>query len=365
MKIESVSPARYGEPEGGDFEIIIVDVTTDTGLTGRGYQFIFGAPGDMAAKIIADHLAPRIVGLDPWLSAYAWQLMFDSMPRRGADGIARGAIAAIDMALWDIKGQTAKVPVSHLLGGRRERIPTYANCAFHLPPDELAAKAAEYVAAGHKALKIRGSRTVVTPRVATQRVQAVREAIGPDIKLMVDVNGTWDVDTAIGQLKAWEAYDVYWLEEPVPPSDIAGYARVRARAGRTNIVGGEQHAGLGEFQALIDQGGVDIVQPNAAITGGITDWLHIHAYATARAVPVSPWNLQTVHIHMAAGLPNVLWIEYFLPENPLLLFQAKLFAGPVLEEEITEEGVFLRAPVDPGIGITLEPEVAGRALIDG
>jgi L-alanine-DL-glutamate epimerase-like enolase superfamily enzyme len=117
-----------------------------------------------------------------------------------------------------------------LFGDTRERVPTYVNCAHHLPPDELAAKAASYVAAGHRALKIRGSKSYVTTDVATARVKAVREAIGPDIKLMVDVNGTWDVATAIHQLKVWEPYDVYWLEEPVPPHDIAGYARVKARA---------------------------------------------------------------------------------------------------------------------------------------
>ena len=134
---------------------------------------------------------------------------------------------------------------------------------------------------------------------------------------MVDVNGTWDVDTAIQQLKAWEPYDVYWLEEPVPPHDIPGYARVRARAGSTYIVGGEQNVGLSEFRALVEQGGVDMVQPNVMITGGITDWLRIHAYATSMNVPVSPWNLQNVHIHLAAGLPNVRWIEYFMADNAL------------------------------------------------
>ena len=180
---------------------------------------------------------------------------------------------------------------------------------------------------------------------------------------MVDVNGTWDVDTAIQQLKAWEPYDVYWLEEPVPPADIPGYARVRARAGDTYIVGGEQHAGLLEFRTLIEQGQVDIVQPNAAVTGGITDWLRIHAFATANCVPISPWDLQMVHIHMAAGLPNVQWIEYFMPDNALLEFQTRLFTGPRTSEVVTEEGVFLEAPVAPGLGLELDPEVAAAARV--
>jgi L-alanine-DL-glutamate epimerase-like enolase superfamily enzyme len=262
-----------------------------------------------------------------------------------------------------VKGKRLGAPVSALLGGRRTRVPTYANCAHHLPPDKLAAKAAEYVKRGHRALKIRGSATYVSLDEATARVQHVREAIGPDVKLMVDVNGTWDVDTAIQQLKRWERWDVYWLEEPVPPDDIPGYARVRERAGRTYVVGGEQHVGVTEFRALIEGKAVDVVQPNAAITGGITDWLRIHALATLASVPVSPWNLQAVHIHMAAGLPNVKWIEYFMPDNPLLEFQARLFKGPVLREETTPDGVVLLPPGGPGLGLELDEAVAAASLV--
>ena len=247
--------------------------------------------------------------------------------------------------------------------GGGPRVATYANCAHHLPPDKLAEKAAGYVKQGHTALKIRGSATYVSLREATERVKHVREAIGPDVKLMVDVNGTWDVDTAIQQLKRWEPYDVYWLEEPVPPDDIPGYVRVRQRAGRTYIVGGEQHVGVPEFRQLIEQGAVDIVQPNAAITGGITDWLRIHALATLSSVPVSPWNLQMVHIHLAAGLPNVKWIEYFMADNPLLEFQSRLFRGPVLREEATEDGIFLVPPDTPGLGLALDEAVAAASLV--
>ena len=361
MVITEVAATRYGD--GGDFEIVVVQVRTDDGLCGLGYQMLFGVSGEFTSGLIEQKLAPAVDGLSPWLTAQAWQRMVAVLPRRGSDGLARGAIGAVDMALWDLKGLAAGVPVAHLLGGARERIPTYINCAHHLEPGALAKKASSYVAAGHRALKIRGSRTFVTPDMAFARVQAVREAIGPDIKLMVDVNGTWDSDTAIRQLKRWEPYDVYWLEEPVPPQDITGYGRISARSGSTNIVGGEQNIGLAEFQALIEQGGVDIVQPNAAVTGGITDWLHIHAFATAQSVPVSPWNMQAVHMHMASGLPNVLWIEYFLPENPLLMFKSRLFAGPELREIVCDEGVFLEAPAAPGLGLVLDEAVSKRSRI--
>jgi L-alanine-DL-glutamate epimerase-like enolase superfamily enzyme len=367
MKITQVQAQRYRAKKDDTYvsEIVVVNVHTDEGLTGSGFASAPPRTGAIFAQIIENALAPAILGADPELTADLWQKMnSDAIPRRGGDGIVRYCTAAIDMALWDIKGKAQDVPVSRLLGGHRDLVPTYANCAHHLPADELAERAASYVAMGHKAMKIRGTRGFVTPDEATERVRQVRAAIGPDVKLMVDVNGSWDVDTAIQQLKKWEPYDVYWLEEPVAPSDIPGYARVRARAGDTYIVGGEQHVGLMEFRTLIEQGSVDMVQPNALITGGITDWLRIHAFATAKGVPVSPWDLQMVHLHMAAGLPNVKWIEYFMPDNALLEFQTKLFAGPVSEEVVTDGGIFLRAPQGPGLGLVLDQEMATASLVE-
>jgi L-alanine-DL-glutamate epimerase-like enolase superfamily enzyme len=272
MEITNVQARRYGGDGKAAYvaEIVVVEVFTDAEIVGIGFASAPPRVGAIFQKLIEDVLASQVLGADPRLTTDLWEQMYrGAIPRRGGEGIARVCIAAIDLALWDIKGKALGVPVAHLLGGHRDLIPTYANCAHHLPPDELAERAASYVARGHRALKIRGTRSFVTPEEATERVRQVRAAIGPGIRLMVDVNGSWDVDTAIQQLKIWEPYDVYWLEEPVPPEDIPGYARVRARAGNTYIVGGEQHAGLLEFRALIEQGHIDIAQPNALITGRI------------------------------------------------------------------------------------------------
>ena len=365
MHVTDLAIERYRDPKAGDYvgEILVVRVHTDEGVSGTGFVSAPAGAGDLYALVLARFLAPAIEGGDPRLTTDLWTRMHQALPRRGGEGVVRACTAAVDFALWDIKGRLLGVPVSALLGGYRERIPTYANCAHHMPPDALAERAAEYVARGHRALKIRGTRSFVTPAEATARVQAVREAIGPDVKLMVDVNGSWDVDTAVDQLRAWEPYQVYWLEEPVPPSDLPGYRRVRERAGETYIVGGEQHVGILEFRALLDNEAVDMVQPNAAITGGITDWLRIHALATAFDVPVSPWDLQVVHLHLAAGLSNVKWIEYFMPDNALLEFQTKLFSGPATREAVTEEGVFLLAPEGPGLGLEPDPQAAEGARV--
>ncbi|TYR36447.1 mandelate racemase/muconate lactonizing enzyme family protein [Mesorhizobium microcysteis] len=365
MKITDISVTRYGGDVEGTYigEVLIVHLSTDREITGIGFTSAPKGMGGIFQELLRTFLADAVIGQDPRLHDDLWNRMFRAIPRRGGEGFVRLCMSAIDFALWDIKAKMIDAPVSTLLGGHRPMIPTYANCAHHLAPDALARRAAEYVDKGHRALKIRGSLTHVSIEEATARVRAVREAIGADVKLMVDVNGTWDVDTAIQQLKAWEPYDVYWLEEPVQPEDIQGYRRVKANAGSTYVVGGEQNTGLTEFQSLIDDAGIDIIQPNAALTGGITDWLRIHAYATARGVPISPWNLQMVHLHMAAGLPNVKWVEYFMPDNALLGIQTRLFTGPSIEEVVTPEGIFLKAPAAPGLGLTLDPEMAERHLI--
>ena len=364
MKITDVTVKRYSVSRdarayAGDIQI--VEIHTDAGATGLGFVPATSATSDIVATLLRRNLKAAVVGEDPLLTDDLWRRMHAAVPRRGGEGLVRTCMAGVDFALWDLKGKLLDVPLSALLGGGRPRVATYANCAHGLPPDQLAAKAAEYVKGGHTALKIRGS--FVSLQEATERVKHVREAVGPDVKLMVDVNGTWDVDTAIQQLRRWERYDVYWLEEPVPPDDIPGYVRVRQRAGRTYIVGGEQHVGVLEFRQLIEQGAVDVVQPNAAITGGITDWLRIHALATLSSVPGSPWNLQMVHIHLAAGLPNVKWIEYFMADNPLLEFQSRLFRGPVLREEVTADGVFLVPPDGAGLGLELDEAVAAASLV--
>ena len=367
MKITEITATRHRGESSNPYsaEIVLISVKTDEGLVGTGFANAPPKTGTLIKQIVENILGPLAVGEDPRQTVDLWQrLQGEAIPRRGGDGIVRYAIAAIDMACWDIKGLASNRPVSGLLGSERRLIPTYANCAHHMEPEELAERAASYVAKGHKALKIRGTRGYVTPEQATDRVRHVRQAIGPDVKLMVDVNGSWDVDTAIQQLKAWEKYGLYWLEEPVPPQDYAGYARVRERSGHTYIVGGEQHVGVSEFRQLVEQAEVDIVQPNVMITGGITDWLRIYSYATAMNVPVSPWNLQNVHIHLAAGLANVKWIEYFMADNALLEFQTKLFAGARTKEEVTDAGVFLVAPNAPGLGLDIDETVRLQSSVE-
>lgn len=372
MKISDVIVKRYWDNQRPDmkhadgYEVITVEVETDAGISGTGFLslpvFSHGHIGDVIATLLERNLRNIVLGENPLHTEDVWERMYSATWKLGGKGIFRKCIGAIDIALWDIKGKAANMPVSGLFGGHKQHVKTYANVAHQLPPNELAAKAVEYTEQGHTALKIRCGTTAVSIEEADERVRLVREAIGPDIKLMVDVNGSWDAETAIQQLKKWEKYDLYWLEEPVPYEDTAGYARVKQFAGSTYIAGGEQHEGLNEFRHLIEQNALDIAQPDAATTGGITDWMKIYNFATMHNIPVAPWNLQQVHIHMAVGLPNVQWIEYFTPDRGF--FQNRLFDGPTLKEVRKDDGIYFEAPDVIGLGMELNEAVAEETLLD-
>lgn len=371
MKISDVVVKRYWDTRRPDmkhadgYEVITVEVQTDEGINGVGFLslpvFSHGHIGDVITTLLERNLRNVVLGHNPLYTDQIWNLMYSAAWKLGAKGIFRKCIGAIDIALWDIKGKAFNVPVSDLFGSSKKHVRTYANVAQQLPPGELAEKALEYVEKGHTALKIRCGANAVSLEEGTERVREVREAIGPDIKLMVDVNGTWDAETAIQQLKKWEKYDLYWLEEPVPPEDTSGYKRVKQFAGATYIAGGEQHEGLDEFRHLIEHNALDIAQPDAATTGGITDWLKIYNFATMHNIPVAPWNLQQIHIQMAAGLSNVQWIEYFTPDRGF--FQNRLFDGPALKEVRKEDGIYFETPTSKGLGLELNMKVAEDTLL--
>jgi len=365
MKVEQYVQMGKSDMAFSGHEVVIVKIQTDRDVEGIGFLstpvYPHGITSDIAVRLLKRNIRNIILNENPLHIEKLWWKMFDAPWRLGMRGMIRDCIAAVDFALWDIKSKLLNIPLADIFGYRRDKILTYANVGHQLPPDELAEKAAEYVNEGHTAVKIRGGLSAVSLAEANKRVHAVREAIGEDVKLMVDVNGSWDAEIAIQQLKAWEKYNIYWLEEPVPPEDVSGYERVQKYAGNTYIAGGEQNTGLTEFKQFIDKKVIDIIQPNAMATGGITDWLRIYNYATANSIPISPWNLQQIHIHLAAGHPNVKWVEYFSHDREY--FQDNLIKGPALKETKGDDGVYLLTPDTVGIGIELDEELAEQTLV--
>src|SRR5438067_1198988 len=352
---------------------LLVEVETDSGIVGIGEA---GLGGGATASVIEKDLAPMLVGEDPLLIEGLWQRMFVRTRQYGRRGVVMQAISGIDIALWDIAGKIAKMPVYQLLGACRDRVEAYASGGFYQEGkgvDGIAGEAEGYRARGFKGMKMKVGRNPSTqthlrqligeaefcevdPSEDLARVAAVRQALGPDAKLMVDVNCAWSPDFAIEMGRAMEPQKLYWIEEPVATDDIDGSARV-ADALATPISGYETENGLYGFRQLIDRGAVDIVQPDIAWSGGFSEGRRIAAYAQAHHKMVAPHAfagavLLVASLHFAAAIPNGLLLEW--DQNPNGLRDDLLKEPLRLEPDGT-----VMLPERPGLGIELD-----RAAID-
>jgi D-arabinonate dehydratase len=353
---------------------LLVEVETDSGIVGIGEA---GLGGGATATIIEKNLKPLLVGQDPLLIEGLWQKMFARTRQYGRRGVVMQAISGVDIALWDIAGKVAKLPVYRLLGACRDRVEAYASGGFYQEGkgvDGIAGEAEGYRARGFKGMKMKIGRNPSTqthlrqrlgqaefcevdPSEDLARVAAVRRALGPQAKLMVDVNCAWSPSFAIQMGRAMEPYDLYWIEEPVETDDIEGSVRV-ADALHTPIAGYETELGLYGFRELIGRGAVDIVQVDVAWSGGFSEGRRIAAYAQAHHRMVAPHAfagavLLLSSLHYAAAIPNGLVLEW--DQNPNGLRDELLKEPLKLETDGT-----IRLPERPGLGIELDRSAVER-----
>ena len=352
---------------------LLVEVECDDGIVGIGEA---GPGGGSTATCIEKDLKPLLVGEDPLMIEGLWQKMFIRTRQYGRRGIAMNAISGIDIALWDIAGKVARLPVYKLLGAARDRVEAYASGGFYQEGkgiDALAGEAEGYRARGFKGMKMKIGRNPSTgthlrqwignagfcevdPSEDIARVAAVRKALGREAKLMVDVNCAWSPDFAIAMGRAMEPYNLYWIEEPVATDDIDGSARV-ADALAAPIAGYETELGLYGFRELITRGAVDIVQPDIAWTGGFSEGKRNAAFAQAHHRMVAPHSfgsavLLMASLHYAASIPNGLVLEW--DQNPNALRSELLKEALRLQGDST-----VKVPDRPGLGIELD-----RSAID-
>src|SRR5579862_6733301 len=357
---------------------LIVEVETDGGIVGIGES---GLGGGATATVIAKDLAPMLIGEDPLMIEGHWQRMFHRTRQYGRRGVVMQAMSGIDIALWDIAGKVAKLPVYQLLGACRDRVEAYASGGFYQEGKsaaDLAGEAEGYRARGFRGMKMKIGRNPSTqthlrelvgnagfcevePEEDLARVAAVRQALGPQAKLMVDVNCAWSAAMAIAMGRAMEPYNLYWIEEPVATDDIDGSAEV-ARALATPIAGYETEVGLYGFRELIDRGAVDIVQCDIAWSGGFSECRRIAALAQAHHRMVAPHAfagavLLAASLHFAAATPNALLLEF--DQNPNGL-REELLKEPL---GIDAQGM-IALPQRPGLGIELDPGAVERYRTD-
>lgn len=349
---------RFVGLRGGPVYAVLVRVTTDEGISGIGSA---GVGSGAASYIIEHHLAPILTGQNPFNVELLWEQMFRSTLNYGRKGVVLEAISAVDIALWDILGKATGQPVYNLLGGRtRDRIQVYASRLYaHRDLDLLASQAADFVKQGFRAVKQRfgfGPRDGLDGmRRNLELVRTVRQAIGPDVELMADAYMGWDVPYAIRMIRMLEdaGMNLKWVEEPVIPDDIEGYARVR-RSVDTPISGGEHEFTRYGYQQLISREAVDILQPDVNRIGGITEARKIWALAAANNLAVIPHAGQMHNYHVVMAHLNSPMAEYFPPAEAGGALDDDTLFWELFEGEPQAEQGFVQLSDRPGLGLELK-----------
>jgi L-alanine-DL-glutamate epimerase-like enolase superfamily enzyme len=291
---------------------LVVEVFTDTGLVGLGNAAL--AP-QITKQLIDVYLKPLLIGEDTWDVERLWQHMYRKTMAFGRKGIGMVAISALDIALWDLLGKSAKQPVFRLLGGRtKNRIPVYASRLYSGDLDKLADEARRYKEEGFQAMKLRFGWGPADGPAGMQRnvalVRTVRETVGDSIDVMADAYMGWTLDYAKRMLPLLEPFRLRWLEEPVIPDDIHGYAELKSHA-RIPIAGGEHEFTLYGFRELLEARALDYIQFDTNRVGGITQARKIAALAEAHSIPVIPHAGQMHNYHLVMASLNSPMAEYF------------------------------------------------------
>jgi L-alanine-DL-glutamate epimerase-like enolase superfamily enzyme len=337
----------------------LVRVTGDDGVSGIGFCYPGSAAGELATIAVRDLLAPVVVGQDAHRVEGIWTDSYQETLLHGRAGTVMRALSAIDIALWDRNARAAELPLWKFLGAAyADRVPAYASGGYYLDgkgPEDLADEMRSYVEAGFDAVKMKIGR--LDPGADAERLAAVREAVGPDVLVMLDANNAWsDLPTALRSMAQWEPYDPYWIEEPFSPDDIENHARLSARTSIL-VATGEIEAGRWRHKQLLDEQAAAILQTDAAVCGGITEFRRIAATASSYGVTLCPHWFHDLHVHLVASTPNARFVEYF-PDDKVLNFRR------VVSRQLQVEDGQLLLPEGPGLGFDLDPDAVEALSID-
>ena len=356
-------PFAYSRAWYDNRTAMLVEIETDDGPAGWGECY---GPARITAAVV-EHVKPWLVGEDPLRTDHLWQMIYARLRDHGQKGVVIQGLSGIDIALWDVKGKHFGVPVHRLLGGAlRQEVQAYATGLYRRksgdPLRYLAEEAADYVAEGFKAVKLKVGFGVEEDARVTR---AVRQAIGPDIGLMVDANHAFDSVAAIRLGRMIEPFDIGWFEEPVPPEDIAGYRAVRG-ALSIPVAGGECEFTRFGFRDLFVARALDVAQPDTCAAGGLTECRKIADMAEAFGIRYNPhvWGTGiaiAASLHLLAVLPPHT-PPSLKPQNPMLEFDRTEhpIRQAILMEPIEHNNGVVRVPEGPGLGIEIDRKALAR-----
>jgi L-talarate/galactarate dehydratase len=321
---------------------LFAEVRTRAGHEGIGFSYSKRAGGP-AQFAHAREVAPVLLGEDPNDIARLWTKLVWAGASVGRSGVATQAIAAIDIALWDLKAKRAQLPIAKLIGAHADSVRTYNTSGgfLHTPIEQLLENAAASLASGIGGIKIK----VGQPdwRADIRRLEKVRERLGDDVPLMVDANQQWDRPTAMRMGRILDTFDLVWIEEPLDAYDAEGHAHL-AHHLDTSIATGEMLASVLEHQRLIDARAVDILQPDAPRIGGVTQFLRLATLAEVNHLQLAPHYAMEIHLHLAATYPHGTWVEHFD------------WLDPLFNEHLEIRDGRMHLSDRPGLGFTLSEQ---------
>jgi L-alanine-DL-glutamate epimerase-like enolase superfamily enzyme len=337
----------------------LVRVRTQDGVTGIGFCYAGSHGGTMVTHAVRELFAPMLRGQSSLWTEALWQEMYQNTLLHGRTGSVMRAISILDIALWDRNARAASLPLSLYLGGfTRGTVPAYASGGYYLDgktPKMLGEEMAGYVSLGFRAVKMKVGKP--GPRPEEERIAAAREAIGPDVLLMLDANNAWsDVATALEYLKRYEKYDPYWIEEPFSPDDIELHAQLAQRTSVT-VATGEIEAGRWRHQELLEKRAAAILQTDAAVCGGISEWRRIAAQAAGFGVPIFPHWFHDLHVHLVACTPNARMVEFFT-DDQVLNFRR------LVDRQLEFKDGDLIVPTEPGLGFGFDESAVEKYAAD-
>ena len=342
----------------------LVEIETKDGIVGWGECY---GPSAVAKSFIDTQLGPQIVGRDAFDIEVIWEHLYNRIKDYGMKGMAIAGISGIDIALWDIVGKACNKPVHKLIGGAfRSEVQAYATGLYFTDMGRLIPEAVEeaegYAKAGFKAIKMKIG--LGDPAKDIERVAAVRKAVGPGVKLMVDANHCFSVPAAIKLGRKLEALDIEWFEEPISPEDIDGYVEV-SRALDMAVAGGENEYTRWGFRDAIVRKAMDIVQPDVCAAGGISECKKIASLAATHGVECMPHAWGSA-VGLAATIQFLAALPYqppcLIPVEPLLEFEQEQnpFRDHLALQPIVQRNGVVAVPTGPGLGIEIDRKVIDK-----
>ncbi|NUS35742.1 MAG: mandelate racemase/muconate lactonizing enzyme family protein [Pseudarthrobacter sp.] len=321
---------------------LFAEVTTELGHSGIGFSYSKRA-GGRAQYAHAKEVAEGLIGEDPNDIARIYTKLLWAGASVGRSGVATQALAAFDIALYDLKAKRAGLPLAKFLGSYRDSVRTYNTSGGFLNAtlDEVKDRATQSIEEGIGGIKIKVG--LPDSKEDLRRVAGIRDHIGPDVPLMVDANQQWDHATALRMGRRLEEFDLVWIEEPLDAYDFEGHAHL-ARVLDTPIATGEMLASVAEHRGLIAANGCDVIQPDAPRVGGITQFLRLAALADERGLDLAPHFAMEIHLHLAAAYPREPWVEHFD------------WLDPLFNERLETKDGRMIVPDRPGLGVTLSDQ---------